>query len=491
MFHIITSQYREQNIVRDFYLPILSNTKIYKRLIGYFSTEALVLASKGIIELIDNGGTYQLLVSANLEEEDFTLIQSEELLKSEIIEQALIRTVTSPIDSFQQARLNALANLLEKNHLVIKVLIPRNLSFKGLHYEKVGIMEDLEGERLAFTSQINEAQGEYISNYEAIDVFPSWNGQDAIRLKHKADRFEQLWSGEDEFYEVMDLPQSIINVLLSFRVDDEKLVEPEVQNTYKETQISDLFPQIPSFIQIREYQQEAIRNWFRNNCQGLLEMATGTGKTITALSATAKLWEVTNRLGIVIVCPYTHLVDQWVEDIKLFNMSPIVAYQSRRLWEDVLYNEVSAFQAGITNHFCVIMTIATFTSKAMQNILGKLSSDVLFIADEAHHLGARKNRECLIPSFPYRLALSATPNRWFDEEGTDELIKYFGNSIVFQFGLDKAIGKYLTEYYYYPHIVYLDEDESEYYYEITKKIAKMYFHSESLEENESLTISLD
>jgi DNA phosphorothioation system restriction enzyme len=247
-----------------------------------------------------------------------------------------------------------------------------------------------------------------------------------------------------------------------------------------------IFPKIPSFIQIREYQQEAIRNWFRNDCQGLLEMATGTGKTITALSATAKLWEVTNRLGVVIVCPYTHLVDQWVEDIKLFNMSPIVAYHSRSLWEDELYSEVSAFQSSITNHFCVIMTISTFTTKTMQNILRKLTSDVLFIADEAHHLGANKNRECLVSSFPYRLALSATPNRWYDEEGTDELIEYFGNSIVFQYGLDKAIGKFLTEYYYYPHIVYLDEDESEYYYEITKKIAKKFFQKDSLEENESL-----
>ncbi|MEH7158972.1 DEAD/DEAH box helicase family protein [Neobacillus drentensis] len=247
-----------------------------------------------------------------------------------------------------------------------------------------------------------------------------------------------------------------------------------------------LFPKIPPIIQLREYQQEAIRNWFRNNCQGLLEMATGTGKTITALSAASKLYEVTKRLGVIIVCPYIHLVDQWVKDIRLFNMSPIVAYQSRKLWEESLYNEVSAFQSGLTNHFCLITTISTFTSDSMQNILKYLSNDVVYIADEAHHLGAKRNRECLIPSIPYRLALSATPNRWHDEEGTDELIEYFGNSIVFQYGLEKAIGEFLTEYYYFPHIVYLDEDESEYYYEVTKKIARMSFLKESIDENESL-----
>ncbi|MFD0824439.1 DEAD/DEAH box helicase family protein [Neobacillus sp. M.A.Huq-85] len=249
---------------------------------------------------------------------------------------------------------------------------------------------------------------------------------------------------------------------------------------------NEISPYIPPVIKIREYQQEAIRNWFRNNCQGLLEMATGTGKTITALSATAKLWEVTKRLGVVIVCPYTHLVDQWVKDIKWFGMSPIVAYQSKWLWEDNLQSEISAFESGIINHFCLITTVATFTSKTMQNILQTLNSEVLFIADEAHHLGAKKNRECLVSAIPYRLALSATPNRWHDEEGTDELIEYFGNSIVFKYGLDKAIGEFLTEYYYYPHIVYLDEDESEYYFEITKKIARMSAFNDSIDENESL-----
>jgi superfamily II DNA or RNA helicase len=219
-------------------------------------------------------------------------------------------------------------------------------------------------------------------------------------------------------------------------------------------------------------------------------MATGTGKTFTALSAAAKLYENINRLGVIIVCPYTHLVDQWVKDIKSFNMSPIVAYESRSLWEDALYSEITAFQSGITTHFCLVTTITTFTSRPMQKVLSKLNLDVLFIADEAHHLGAKKNRDCLLKSFSYRLALSATPNRWQDEEGTKELVEYFGNSIVFEFGLEKAIGEFLTEYYYYPHFVYLDEDEYEYYFEITKKITKMYFQKDTTEENDSLQFLL-
>ncbi|WP_043931884.1 DEAD/DEAH box helicase family protein [Bacillus sp. EB01] len=245
-------------------------------------------------------------------------------------------------------------------------------------------------------------------------------------------------------------------------------------------------PKIPSEIELREYQKEAIRSWFRNEGKGLLEMATGTGKTITAISAAVKLGEVTNRLAVIIVCPYTHLVDQWVKDLKWFGMSPIVGYQSRSLWENALHNEVVAFNSKITDHFCLISTVATFGTETMQSLLRSLRGEVLFIADEAHHLGAQKNREKLIESFPYRLALSATPNRWHDEEGTEELLSYFGGKVVFEFGLRNAIGEFLTEYYYYPHLVYLDEDESEYYHEVTKKIARMSIFLEKNDDNESM-----
>ncbi|WP_102345897.1 DEAD/DEAH box helicase family protein [Bacillus sp. Marseille-P3661] len=475
----------EQNIVRDFYLPILSNTSIYKRLIGHFSIETLILAAKGVVEIIDNNSTFQLISSVKFSPQELEILQVSESSREEIIENVLKKTLSNPSDSFQKARIGALATLLDNNQLEIRLLIPKDYSFLGIHYEQIGIMEDFEGEQIAFVNQINETKGEYQSNYEIMDVFFSWNTQDRIRVENKYGHFQKLWTGEHNLYETINLPESIKNIIISYKEENVNLIEPEVGNNSSTFNIN-IFPKIPLYIQIREYQQEAIRNWFRNNCQGLLEMATGTGKTITALTATAKLWEVTKRLGVVIVCPYTHLVDQWVKDIKQFNMSPIIAYQSKRLWEDALYNEVTAFQSGITNHFCLVTTIATFTTESMQSILRKLNSDVLFIADEAHHLGARKNRKRLIHTFPYRLALSATPNRWHDEEGTNELIEYFGDSIVFQYGLDKAIGTFLTEYYYFPHIVYLDEDESEYYYEITKKIARMYFQDMSPDENESL-----
>ena len=61
-----------------------------------------------------------------------------------------------------------------------------------------------------------------------------------------------------------------------------------------------------------------------------VEMETGTGKTYTGLGAVVRLFEEKKRLAIIIVCPYQHLVEQWVEDIELFNMTPTIGYSASK-----------------------------------------------------------------------------------------------------------------------------------------------------------------
>jgi DNA phosphorothioation system restriction enzyme len=245
------------------------------------------------------------------------------------------------------------------------------------------------------------------------------------------------------------------------------------------------YPAIPNEIVLRDYQKQAIKSWFSNSGQGLFEMATGTGKTITALSTVAKLGEHINSLGIIIICPYTHLVDQWVKDIKKYNMDPIIAYKSKNIWLDRLNEEVTAFNTGVINHFCCITTNATFATNAMQTIVKRMSGNVLIIADEAHHLGSKKTIQLLPENIKFRLALSATPNRWYDDLGSKQLLDYFGGKVVFEYGLDKAIGTHLTNYYYYPHLVYLDVDEAEKYYEITNKLVRCMSGDEGLDFEDS------
>ena len=230
---------------------------------------------------------------------------------------------------------------------------------------------------------------------------------------------------------------------------------------------------IPVFLDIREYQKEAIRSWFKNNGQGILEMATGTGKTITSLIAAAKVFEHLKKLALVIVCPYQHLVVQWEKECQSFKLNPILGFESIKLWEDKLNSKITSFNAGALSHFCLITTNDTFSSEAMQASLAKLKTATMIIADECHHLGARDLREKLPVNFVYRLGLSATPERWYDEEGSSAIKKFFTNGVVYTYSLRDAIGPFLTEYYYYPHIVVLTEEENEDYLELSAKISKL------------------
>ncbi|MDV2884682.1 DEAD/DEAH box helicase family protein [Alkalihalophilus pseudofirmus] len=486
----IAYQYRSDdatgNIINDFYLPVLSSAKLYKRAVGYFTSSSLALVAKGVNELVHNGGKMQLIASPKLDQSDIDAIDLGYKARKDVIEAALLAELNQALDPVQECRLNYLAWLISNEILDIKIAVLKNNKGLGIYHEKIGVVTDNFENKIAFSGSSNETLGGLYNNFESIDVFCSWHIGDDIRVERKEDNFDDLWNNRTKNLEVYEFPAAVKEKLLSYKTNKLNVPDPEMKERQKIMENREMYyPKIPSHFLIRDYQQQAIKSWFRNNCQGLLEMATGTGKTITALTALSKLWENTNRLAVIIICPYTHLVDQWVKDIKQFNMNPTIAYSSRSLWEDELANYVSAFNSKVINHFCLITTNATYSSDHMQKLLNQLKGDVLLIADEAHHLGAYKNRKSLIEDFPYRLALSATPTRWYDEEGSNTLLSYFGNQVVYKYGLDKAIGTFLTEYFYYPHIITLDEDEAERYFEITRKLVRVFPRNGDLNSEDS------
>ena len=205
-------------------------------------------------------------------------------------------------------------------------------------------------------------------------------------------------------------------------------------------------------------------------------MATGTGKTLTALGAIAKISEnFKDGLGVIIVCPFQHLVEQWVEDIKKFNIKPIIGYSQshQKNWKDRLKLAIQTLKCDvISSFFCFICTNATFSSKEIQKLFKRNKKPLLLVVDEAHNLGAKNIRETLTEQYTYRLALSATFDRHMDEEGTSILYDFFGKKAI-EYSLGKAIEeKMLTPYDYYPIVVYLTESELNEYNELSKKIKK-------------------
>ncbi|MCL2810358.1 MAG: DEAD/DEAH box helicase family protein, partial [Clostridia bacterium] len=236
-------------------------------------------------------------------------------------------------------------------------------------------------------------------------------------------------------------------------------------------------PTIPPKVMLHGYQTEAIDAWKEKGWCGIFDMATGTGKTFTGLGAVARLYKAVNgKLAVIIVCPYQHLVEQWVEDIEFFGIMPIVGYSasSQRDWLKRLETAILNQKLKVKGQefFCFVCTNATFATAKTQTQLKKLRGNALLVVDEAHNFGAVRLSSLLDEKFNYRLALSATIDRHNDEEGTSKLYGYFGEKCI-EYTLDRAIdeGK-LTRYKYYPIITTLSDDEMVIYSELTYEMSK-------------------
>ncbi|MEG0913799.1 MAG: DEAD/DEAH box helicase family protein [Oscillospiraceae bacterium] len=470
---------RLDNVVRDFYNPVLNQAVTYKRAVGFFSSSALLSLTAGICGLIENGGIIQMIASPRLSPEDVDAINDGIRRRDDVIKEALLRELREPKGKFEEARLNLLSNLIAAGRLEIKIAFLDDDNTVGMFHEKLGLMYDSEGNIIAFSGSMNESANAFTTNYEAIDVFASWT-QDADRVYIKQSAFNAMWEDYEPSIKVVDFPDIKDEILLRYKIDnridtrlDDEPSEMEFAPTDEATILAG--PMIPNYVQMRSYQVDAIEEWVKHGYVGIFDMATGTGKTYTALAAISRLFSVMNQnLAVIIICPFQHLVEQWKEDIVAFGMKPIVCYStsSQRNWRERLKTAVTSFSLGVQDHFCMVSTNATFSTDYVQDLMLKLNGNVVLVVDEAHNFGAENLSKTLLPHIPYRLALSATIDRHGDPEGTQKLYDYFGEKCI-EYTLKDAIDNdMLTPYYYHPVPVSLNEDELGDYLDLTTKLRK-------------------
>lgn len=472
----IKSEYRSlsDNVVMDFYIPTLRNAVLYKRAVGFFSSSALIEISRGITGLIKNGGRIMLIASPKLQQEDVQAIAKGYEERTSVIERAVLNAITEPRDHFEEERLNLLANLIADGRLDIKIAFTEAGGGIGIYHEKMGLFYDNEDNIIAFTGSMNETSTAFMHNYETIDVFCSWTDEN-IRVRAKDSSFNTLWNDCEPNVSIVEFPKVAIEKLQTYKRGS---MDMEIDQTeYCTSKPASTFngPCVPNGIRLHDYQLDAIDGWAKRDFQGVFDMATGTGKTITGLGSVVKLYNHCNgKLAVFIVCPYQHLVDQWVEDISWFNIDPIIGYSSsaQKNYKKRLKNAIFDFNLGVNKFFCFICTNATFRLADIQKEISKLKGNALLVVDEAHNFGAMNISQTLTDTYNYRLALSATLERHNDEEGTLRLRKYFGDKCI-EYPLTRAISeKKLTPYYYHPKVVTLSPEELQKYNFLTQEIGK-------------------
>lgn len=473
---------QKDNLLKDFYIPALANSKKYRRVVGYFNSKSLASVALGLKDFILNKGKMDLLCGVDLNPSDVNMVKFASEHPEEIVASNFLNELDSIEDEIVKNHVKVLGWMIANNLLRIRVAvkvdehgIPVPEGEGILHY-KIGLMNDFKGNLISFSGSINETSAAWEKNLEEFHLFRNWNEGELVHLKNNLDTFRDLWNSKWDEYKILDIPEAVEEKFIDIAPDNfEDLIFEE--SISKE----DVSPS--KKIDLYDYQIEARGKWFDNDKKGIFVMATGTGKTYTALGCLEKLLLDDSQLITIITAPTKHLLPQWEKSINNIglNVDKIIVATGDTKWRATLEDSLLDLRLGSIDKLVVLTTHDTLASN---DFIDYLSSNkrcnYFLIGDEMHGLGSPYRRKGLKEElYDIRLGLSATPTRYSDEE-SDFLFEFFGGEL-YNISLREAIydyynprtGKsYLTPYNYYPYFLNLTDEELEKYKEITLNLFK-------------------
>ena len=497
------------SLVEDFYVPVLSCAVSYDRIAGFFSSSSLAIASKGLANLIKNGGRMRLLACPRLSIDDYKVIKKYCMDPETYIAKKLLFEVENIDGSFQKDHVRALGWMLANSFLKIKIVQVIN-SFdetestpQGIFHQKIGIIKDSGKNLLTFSGSINETASAWYYNVEEFKVFKSWETGQLDFVKSDIAKFNAFWNNQRSGVKVYELPVAVEKKLLEYSSDFsqdiylKKYCIKPVSRSIKETdEIAKYSEPSKDDISLFFYQKNAIEKWENNNCRLMFEMATGTGKTRTAIGCISRLKKKIKKLAVIISTPQDTLTKQWKQEIDNIGMkfdAEVIADGSNQKWRQQLPLLLSKMRVGVYNQIVVYTTHTTaskndFIKIIVDNLTGE---EVCFIGDEAHGLGAAKSKQAMLPIYKYRVGLSATPHRWFDDVGSAVLTEYFGdnpytfNILQAQTTINPVTNKpFLVNYFYHPVFTKLTEEELENYQKLTQRIRNLSRYSKKQDDRD-------
>lgn len=451
---------KKDNLDYDFFVPLLKYSVIYYRGVGYFSLKNLLNLSAGIIPYVKRGGIIKIITSVELSEEDIDLIKKGEEIAKNTIQNRLLREIHEEIEQSQKINLDLLTNLIAASIIQIRIAyIPDG----GIYHEKVGYMEDEQGNCIWFNGSNNETYSGIKRNSESFMTLMSWKG-DTEDIKEQKAYFENLWAGYDTDVTTYDFPEAAkLELLREYKESSSvsEAISKNEENNVPQEEKRGLY----------EYQEDAIEEFFSNGGVHFYEMATGTGKTFTAIKTIKAITErnIEKNLLVVIIVPQNDLQEQWRRELKKEDLDCFLfgGNSTNKDVDEEFNRAIIAYRLG-SSLTIAVSTYDTYFSK-LHNKLEKQKICKMFVVDEAHELSANQIAKLSV-NYKYRLGLSATPQR-HDKNETEQIISYFtqGKNKTFEYTIDQAIEKgFLSRYEYYPIYVIMGEENFEKYCSFTK-----------------------
>ncbi len=481
----------QDHILEDFYFPTLSVANRYDRAVGFFSASTISYAAQALSAFVKNDGQIRLILGAFSDHADLEAVKQGYMEReiSETIGVEFLSMISNVRDELFQNRFDTLCWLVAHGRLDIKVALRE----RGMYHDKIGIITDEAGDKVVFAGSANESTHALLPshNYESINVFRTWIPEHSEFYGPHIDSFERLWQNESPLTAVIDIPSSVKDKLILTARSIDYMPDPEIEAQIAARIIR--YPYVaagtgersgkpcePATIngrpfKMRDHQIAALESWkAKGDFQGMFDLATGSGKTITAIHAIVKLSEKIKGLTCVIAVPYQNLADQWVETLSTFNIYPVKCYVSRAEWKDKLRNIVHELAMGSRNFAAIVVVNRTLKSQEFQECLSRINGGrMLWIGDECHHHSSIAFKGFLPSHARFRIGLSATPEHYFDEERNERLNDFYGK-IVSSYSLKQAVNeRVLVPYVYYPHLVEFRIEEAEEFSDLSEQIGRI------------------
>ena len=487
-------------LAEEVLIPGFQVAQSVKCMVGFFSSEVLGSLAPGLATYISGTeNSFRLIISPLLRAEDRTAIE-DSLRSAEEVADNILEELIVTEDLLQRHTLKCLSWLLRDNRIEIKVALMKD----ALFHPKVWLFENQE-EVLAAHGSSNVTYAGIRKNIEQIAISKSWQDPNQRYITDKLRyEFGRLWENKDDNCFVIPMPEAVRQRLVRTFNSETPPTENELKALYsramavlEKIERYELTPRhhtvfaIPDWVRYEDgpyqHQGKAVTAWCKSGFHGVLEMATGSGKTITAMICGHRLYKTHKPLLIVVAAPYVPVIEQWCDEIEQFGLKPVNLTRARGPAKraSFLQKLKRRLRMGLSDVEVVVVSHDTLCTPEFFAAVKGFDCPRLLIADEVHNLGRPSFINNPPAFFEHRLGLSATPIRQYDEVGTEALFEFFG-PVAFRFPLDEAIGHCLVEYDYYLHPVYLTDSEMDAWFDLTEKIKKNAWRSEDGEPDDFL-----